>query len=965
MNEGKSARLTRGRPSRALMLALVMCLFWSMTVPLMALTVPTSGIPSDAYEPDDTVAAATLVSVGAAPQSHTVHVATDTDWFRLSLKKGTTYVIEAMSPEGDMARGDYDGVPTALVQLELFAADGTTLIQSAGPFEYSFMPGMKFTPTSTGMYYVRSSQPVGGVFPTAQAGVTDIGPFIADGLGQYLFSVTLATAQYAGTVYDDDTGEPIAGVPIYDYYYGEDIGSASAEGVCADDSVQGPGITPGIVGYSDANGDFALYDLPYGHHHFEFGSYPPWEFGYYSYYTDCVYLYRDDETYYDDIWLEPWTTSISGTVQDTAGDPIFDCLVIAYQYEDGSYYSSWWEWTDENGEYFFGDITQGYDYLVSANYYGSLYDYTYQYWDHTDEVDEAELLYYDGDPYEGIDFTLALRPALFSGRVTDVRGKPLRDHPVWAPHSLNWMYGTAYTDMDGNYTFRGDSFTVTDTLGVYFDDYDGKHIPEWWNDTTNESSATPLAVSIASPKTGINAVLADAPPIIGGVVTDAVTDAPLKGIEAWLYKNSDWYEADEAQATSKVGSIDGWYVWDYTYTDAHGEYGFAGDLYDGEDPYRLSFFDRSGVYATEWWADKATFDEADNIWIGEGGFLNSVDSVAQMPEVEFEANAQLDKKVPRISDTTRFTTAIKLAKDAFGEGWGETNDVIIASGDDAAAADPLAAAGLTWAYDAPLLLVSKNYVPAEVLNAIKEMGEEVTVHVVGGKTSLPDATIAKITALANVVDTPDRIAGPNRYATAAAIAARMHEVAVDRDMEQPDAVLLANGADWNKFFDALAMSAVSANTGAPVLLVSATKVPAETIAALYAAKPDDVYMAGGTATISKAIFDGIDSSPATAHRWAGPTRYDTAVAVANGAKAIGWLDFSEIGVAARVPDAMSGGAAMGMKGGPLLLTETDKLPNATKTFMLYNKPYIAHCTVFGGPASISEVVRDQITQIIK
>ena len=36
------------------------------------------------------------------------------------------------------------------------------------------------------------------------------------------------------------------------------------------------------------------------------------------------------------------------------------------------------------------------------------------------------------------------------------------------------------------------------------------------------------------------------------------------------------------------------------------------------------------------------------------------------------------------------------------------SDVVIASGDDAAMADPLSAGGLCWAYNAPLLLVSKN-----------------------------------------------------------------------------------------------------------------------------------------------------------------------------------------------------------------------------------------------------------------
>ncbi len=74
-------------------------------------------------------------------------------------------------------------------------------------------------------------------------------------------------------------------------------------------------------------------------------------------------------------------------------------------------------------------------------------------------------------------------------------------------------------------------------------------------------------------------------------------------------------------------------------------------------------------------------------------------------------------------------------------------DVVIASGDDREAADPLAAAGLCWAYDAPMLLVQSSATPSSVKSAVKAIvnaNGPVTLHVVGGTMSVPDARIADI-----------------------------------------------------------------------------------------------------------------------------------------------------------------------------------------------------------------------------
>jgi putative cell wall-binding protein len=129
--------------------------------------------------------------------------------------------------------------------------------------------------------------------------------------------------------------------------------------------------------------------------------------------------------------------------------------------------------------------------------------------------------------------------------------------------------------------------------------------------------------------------------------------------------------------------------------------------------------------------------------------------------------------------------------------------------------------------------------------------------------------------------------------------------------------------------------------------------------------PSDIYVAGGPATVSDGVFNDLAATGAITQRWAGKDRYGTAAAVAKGAIARGWIGYNQMGIAARVPDAMSGGAAIGRKGGPLLLTQTDKLPGETAMFLEMNKGAINSCLVFGGPRSVSEAVRSQISVILK
>lgn len=334
----------------------------------------------------------------------------------------------------------------------------------------------------------------------------------------------------------------------------------------------------------------------------------------------------------------------------------------------------------------------------------------------------------------------------------------------------------------------------------------------------------------------------------------------------------------------------------------------------------------------------------------------------------------------RIEGADRYKTAVSIARDTYdpsGNGWwGTSTNVIIASGEDRAAADPLAAAGLCWAYDAPLFLVSADKVPWEVIVAIKEIYVDngpITLHIVGGTATIPQARIDEIRAAVN--PTPGQV-GDRRFTTGGDRYDLSAEIAYYVDLEFrarngfAPAVLVANGADEDKFFDALALSAISAQRGYPILLVTQDTVPAATQARYNAISPGDRVIGGGPATVDPVVEAML---PATfTYRWWGADRYKTARDIADNAVSKGLLSNTRVGVAAAMPDALTGGSAIGYGGsgagfigGPLLLTQSERLPWATESYLITHKASIGSCLLFGGPASITPQVEQDIGQALQ
>jgi lipoprotein-anchoring transpeptidase ErfK/SrfK len=284
----------------------------------------------------------------------------------------------------------------------------------------------------------------------------------------------------------------------------------------------------------------------------------------------------------------------------------------------------------------------------------------------------------------------------------------------------------------------------------------------------------------------------------------------------------------------------------------------------------------------------------------------------------------------------------------------------VASGENRAFSDPLAAGSLCWAYDAPLLLVHSSGVPAEVRAALAEIravNTTVTVTVVGGSIAVPPAVTGELKRIVGPAGTVEQPwLGGDRFSLAAGIAMRVRDVAAETSRTVPARALVANGTNQAGFVDALAISAVSARTGVPVLLVERDRVPEATRVALAGLPAGDVIVAGGTGVVSQRVYDALGA----VERWAGADRYATALSVARNARLRGWLDGGRVGVAATVPDSLAGATYVGRDGGPLLYVSGASIGIGPATFIQDFESVIASATVFGGTAVVPESVSAEL-----
>jgi putative cell wall-binding protein len=301
-----------------------------------------------------------------------------------------------------------------------------------------------------------------------------------------------------------------------------------------------------------------------------------------------------------------------------------------------------------------------------------------------------------------------------------------------------------------------------------------------------------------------------------------------------------------------------------------------------------------------------------------------------------------DFDVERIGGADRIETAALLSQRFI-----MADTVVVAKSTDFP--DALTAAPLADQMGGPLLLTRPTSLPAATAAEITRL-QPLHIVVIGGEAAVSDGVFAQLEALAPPAATVYRIAGDDRYGTAAEVAS---EISQDSSAE----VFLATGQD---FPDALVLSALAARSSAPIVLAKEDGIPDATAAFLQTTAYDDLYAAGGTAVLSDTVVsDAAAYGGATATRYAGTDRYETAAVVLGQFPAEGTV---MVATGEKFPDALTAVPVAGRTGAGIALSRTGEVPASVMTEVErlttgFSYPLV---TLVGGEAALTSDVFDQL-----
>ena len=235
---------------------------------------------------------------------------------------------------------------------------------------------------------------------------------------------------------------------------------------------------------------------------------------------------------------------------------------------------------------------------------------------------------------------------------------------------------------------------------------------------------------------------------------------------------------------------------------------------------------------------------------------------------------------------------------------------------------------------------------ADIAAGVIENTAKVSAKTSNKKTvAASDSVSVSVSGSASGSATSGRLAGPNRYSTAVEISKATFGPGVD-------AVYIATGVN---FPDALAGSAASGGDG-PILLATKGAVGGATLTELRRLKPKRIIVLGGTGAVSAAVESTLKKHAPTT-RQAGADRYSTAAAISAGHFQPGAAT-AFVATGEDFPDALAGGPAAAKLGGPILLTQRDRLPSATVSELRRLKP--KRIVVLGGTGVVSTAVENAL-----
>lgn len=303
----------------------------------------------------------------------------------------------------------------------------------------------------------------------------------------------------------------------------------------------------------------------------------------------------------------------------------------------------------------------------------------------------------------------------------------------------------------------------------------------------------------------------------------------------------------------------------------------------------------------------------------------------------------------RLAGADRSLTAVAVSQ----AGWQASTEVLLATAQDFP--DALGSTPLAARLDAPLLLLKGGELTDPVLTEIRRLGATRATILGGPDVVAPSAE----NQLAAQGVTARRIAGANRYETAA-------QVAIEAGPSPKAQAVVASGE-----FSADALTAGSLAGGPdrlPVLLAAMGDVPDATMAALGRLGVAEIMLIGGTGILRPEVEAELTAAGMKVARLAGADRFATSARVATEAFAripggeVDLLTASGTGFA----DALAAGPLVARLDGVVLLVPPDDLARAPEgiRFVRDRLARLVEPRLLGGESAVNGGVEWQLRALL-
>lgn len=165
--------------------------------------------------------------------------------------------------------------------------------------------------------------------------------------------------------------------------------------------------------------------------------------------------------------------------------------------------------------------------------------------------------------------------------------------------------------------------------------------------------------------------------------------------------------------------------------------------------------------------------------------------------------------------------------------------------------------------------------------------------------------------------------------------------------------------DSGNFPDALAAGPLAYAYKAPILLTHCSELSGETAKELARLKVKKVLIIGGTSAVSTNVESTLKKAGYLVERLHGPTRYETAIKVADKLKSkVGLSREVVFTVGNNYADALAIGSYASKEGLPILLTPRYSVPQETMAYLKNNR--ISYARIIGGELAIDQAVVNQL-----